>query len=128
MGIEKLKHRTRLLRFVLSPGYLREDLRLHVNLMYRRRLSTESGIKEKEVESLLDWDAVEVKLSRPSTNDGSVSKLELLILTAFARTLEPGQHFLEIGTWDGKTALNVALNLRTQDITKWPAQEYRHNT
>lgn len=62
--------------------------------------------------NLVNWDRLELQLRSPSTNDGQVSKLELLYIVGLAKQrLEPGDNFLEIGTFDGNTALNVAVNL-----------------
>lgn len=44
--------------------------------------------------------------------DGHVTRLELLYIVAIIKSrLNPGNHFLEIGTFDGNTALNICNNL-----------------
>jgi len=111
VNLTLLKRKLKLVKFILFPGSFREDLKLKVNLEYRRYLAAKNGIKEINVENLLDWDSLDLKLSRPSTSDGQTSKLELLILVGFAKSLKDGENFLEIGTYDGNTALNCAINL-----------------
>jgi predicted O-methyltransferase YrrM len=64
-----------------------------------------------DVEDLLDWDGLNIKLSRPTTRDGQTSKLEMLILIGLAVNLKPGQNFLEIGTFDGNNTLNISINI-----------------
>ena len=96
---------------MLFPGKLKNSLKLQINLEYRRLLAAKYGIKEIQVEDLFDWDSLELKVSRPTTSDGHTSKLELLILIGFAKCLRAGDNVLEIGTYDGNTALNCAINL-----------------
>ena len=44
--------------------------------------------------------------------DGHVTRLELLYIIAIIKSrLNSGHHFLEIGTFDGNTALNICHNL-----------------
>jgi len=111
VNVALLKRRVDLARFLLFPRDHKADLRFQINLEFRRVLSKQRGIGEVEVEDLLDWDALELRLSSPTSSDGQTSKLELLILVGFAKSLKPGRNFLEIGTYDGNTALNCAVNL-----------------
>jgi hypothetical protein len=102
----------RLLRFLCFPGSFGAYLKLQINLVYRRFLSKQYQVDLVDVHHLLDWNALDLRLSRPTTNDGQVSPLELLCIVGLAKHhLQSGQNFLEIGTFDGSTALNVALNL-----------------
>jgi precorrin-6B methylase 2 len=105
------KRKVDLAKFILFSKEYRYDLKLRINLEYRRALAARNGVHEIEMEKLLDWDNLDLKLSRPTSADGQTSKLELLILTGFAKSLKPGQNFLEIGTYNGNTAFNCALNL-----------------
>ena len=50
-----------------------------------------------------------VILPEPIANDGNVSLLELLVLARLVRELEPRRVF-EIGTFDGRTTLALAMN------------------
>ena len=49
-------------------------------------------------------------------DEGRVSILELLILSAFVSNLIKGQNFLEIGTFEGITSLNCSLNAKYSTV------------
>lgn len=119
MNLISLKRKMDLAMFLLFPGGQKDDLKLQIDLEYQRALMARNGIREIEVENLFDWNALDLKLSKPTTTDGQTSKLELLILVGFAKCLKAGENFLEIGTYDGNTALNCAINLneRSKVIT-----------
>ena len=53
--------------------------------------------------------ATSVVLPEPIANDGNVSLLELLVLARVVRELRP-QRLFEIGTFDGRTTLALAMN------------------
>jgi len=83
-----------------------------VILSYRRFLAWKNRVLLVDPNDLVDWDQLELNLRSPTTNDGQVSKLELLCIVGLAKQrLKSGDNFLEIGTFDGSTALNIALNL-----------------
>ncbi len=50
-------------------------------------------------------------LLEPLAEGGNVSMLEVMVIAALARNSEPPSAF-EIGTFDGRTALNIAANLK----------------
>ncbi|MDQ3116325.1 MAG: class I SAM-dependent methyltransferase [Verrucomicrobiota bacterium] len=50
-------------------------------------------------------------LLEPLAEGGNVSMLEVMVIAATARNSEPPSAF-EIGTFDGRTALNIAANLK----------------
>ncbi len=50
-------------------------------------------------------------LLEPLAEGGNVSMLEVMVIAATARSSEPPSAF-EIGTFDGRTALNMAANLK----------------
>jgi len=116
MNLTLLKRKIDLAKFLLFPGGQKNDLKLQINLEYQRALMARIGIKEIEVECLFNWNALDLKLSKPTTVDGQTSKLELLILIGFAKCLKNGENFLEIGTYDGNTALNCAINLNEHSM------------
>lgn len=106
------QRRLDLVRFALFPNGQGDRLRAGVNAAYRRDLAARAGVASIHPDALVNWDTLDLHLSRPTSNLGQVSHLELLILCGMARQrLQPGQNFLEIGTFDGSTALNVSLNL-----------------
>jgi len=51
-----------------------------------------------------------VALIEPAAADGNVRLSELGVLAHFAAACEPGTRLFEIGTFDGRTALNLARN------------------
>jgi predicted O-methyltransferase YrrM len=53
--------------------------------------------------------ATSIVLPEPIANDGNVSLLELLVLARLVRERQPRQIF-EIGTFDGRTTLALAMN------------------
>ena len=83
---------------------------------FREELSKNSGIGLVEIKSILDWDNVKLTLRNLPHNEGHVSIIELLILSAFASKLNEKQNFLEIGTFDGTTSYNCALNANNSKI------------
>lgn len=106
------KRKVKLMLFLLFPGALRQHLKLQLNLCYRRYLAARQRIAIVDSETLLDWSKLDIKLNSPTTNAGQTSKLELLIIVGLAaQFIKQGDNFLEIGTFDGNTALNVAINL-----------------
>ncbi len=53
-----------------------------------------------------------VELTETAKSDGNVRLSELAILALAAREAAPGSEIVEIGTFDGRTALNLAINAR----------------
>ena len=55
---------------------------------------------------------ISLKLAELDATEGNVAEIELLVIAALVRQAEPHLCF-EIGTFDGRTTLNMALNLPT---------------
>ena len=53
-----------------------------------------------------------IELTETAKSDGNVRLSELAILALAAREAAPGSEIVEIGTFDGRTALNLAINAR----------------
>jgi predicted O-methyltransferase YrrM len=51
-----------------------------------------------------------IRLIETAKSDGNVRLSELAILALAAREAAPGSEIIEIGTFDGRTALNLAIN------------------
>ena len=51
-----------------------------------------------------------IRLIETAKSDGNVRLSELVILALAAREAAPGSEIMEIGTFDGRTALNLAIN------------------
>jgi hypothetical protein len=56
---------------------------------------------------------IPIQLSEAEPNDGNVSTLELICILTLAKQCDPTSVF-EIGTFDGRTTLNLALNTRPE--------------
>ena len=65
-----LSRKLDLLRFIFFPGSRKEDLKLQINLEYRRALAESNGVKEIEVENLYDWNSIALRLINPTSVDG----------------------------------------------------------
>ena len=97
---------------VFQDAFYQQEVKSGIIKGYRKFISKKSGVKPLEVNSLTDWNTLELKLVNPTSNAGQVSHLELLSIVGLAKQfLRPGQNFLEIGTFDGNTALNIAVNI-----------------
>ena len=83
---------------------------------FREELSKNNGIGLVEIKSILDWNNVKLSLRDLPHDEGHVSIIELIILSAFASKLNQKQNFLEIGTFDGRTSYNCALNANNSKI------------
>jgi len=83
---------------------------------FREQLSKNNGVSIVEINSILDWNNVKLTLSKLPHAEGHVSIIELVILSAFASKLNEGENFLEIGTFDGITSYNCALNAKNSKI------------
>jgi hypothetical protein len=66
----------------------------------------------------VDWqEAIDVRAIRivePQKNSGDVSLGELAVLASAAAALRAGDEIIEIGTFDGRTTLNLAINAPAQ--------------
>lgn len=85
----------------------RRVIRLAREFGYDHRTGPRAKLPEVSVESLLDGSQVVVRA--PLSADGNVSLLELLTLNALVAAKQPRRVF-EIGTFDGRTTLNLAAN------------------
>lgn len=51
-----------------------------------------------------------IRLAQPGKNQGDVNLAELAVLATAAASVDAGSEIVEIGTFDGRTTLNLALN------------------
>jgi predicted O-methyltransferase YrrM len=67
---------------------------------------------------VIDWQALfpalPIRLTEARKNAGDVSVAELAILATAAAATAAGEQIVEIGTFDGRTTLNLALNAPAQ--------------
>ncbi len=78
-----------------------------INLLYNEILLAQSPIVSVAACDYLD--VAEISMRNFFPQDGNVSLEEVVFLAALCRKLQPGS-VLEIGTFDGNTALQLALN------------------
>ncbi len=96
----------------LQDSIFRRDAKIGLLNGWKKVLARTSGIGLLDVNDLVNWNDLELRLCSPTSNAGQVSHLELLSIIGVLKSfLKPGQNFLEIGTFDGNTALNVAVNI-----------------
>ena len=56
------------------------------------------------------WKTSPIQLAETAKSDGNVRLSELAVLALAARATPSGSEIIEIGTFDGRTALNLAIN------------------
>jgi hypothetical protein len=83
---------------------------------FREELSASRGIELVDIQSIIEWDEVNLTLKHLPHDEGHVSILELLVLSAFASKLNDTQNVLEIGTFEGITSLNCSLNAKNSKV------------
>lgn len=106
--------------YLFIVGFLFVKNRL---LIYK--ISTHFGYPEVKipvapVSALIPGDAtkdISIEVLDPVGVDGNVSPLELLLISTFIKTRNPTRIF-EMGTFDGRTTLNMALN-STDNARLW---------
>jgi hypothetical protein len=101
-----------IVKSLLNPKLIKNN-----NLLgFREELSASCGIELVDIKSIIEWDNVNLTLKHLPHDEGHVSILELLILSAFASKLNDTQNFLEIGTFEGITSLNCSLNANNSKV------------
>lgn len=97
---------------ILTNKTFRASAKHALNKAFRADLGSRMGVESIQVSQLVDWSGLDLKLQNATQTEGQTSHLELLCILANVKEhILPGQNFLEIGTYDGNTALNVAINL-----------------
>jgi len=79
---------------------------------YRSYISKKNFIDTISIDKIIDWKKISLTIKKLNLSSGNVSRLEMLIITAFASTLNDGENFLEVGTFNGNTTINCALNMK----------------
>ena len=113
--IQRIIRLSYILKSFLKDSVFRKSVKIKTIDSYREFLSNKMGVIPIDMNSLVDWNNLELKLHSPTSNAGQVSHLELLSIIGLTKSfLKTGQNFLEIGTFDGNTTLNVAQNISEQ--------------
>jgi hypothetical protein len=95
----------------LEPKF-RQLVKHHINLAYRRKLLEGSGVRIIDPMTLSSFDNLELRLSGAEYQLGNTTYLEMIcILGLVAKWIDDGKNFLEIGTFDGNMARNIASNI-----------------
>jgi hypothetical protein len=101
----------RLFLLLLSPHF-RQLAVSSLRDSYHAHLGFRGGVTTVPIGDLIDGDSLRLVLERFGVHHGNMSYMELFCICALVRTyLRPGENFLEIGTFDGNTISNVALNI-----------------
>jgi len=80
----------------------------HLREFYFQGIRKNAPLQEKSLEDLVDF-SEDVVLQNFYSRNGNLSPLELLCISAIAAHRKP-KRLLEIGTFDGNTTLQLALN------------------
>lgn len=101
----------KLARLLKSSGN-RENLSESLRSVYYRSVSEGYGVNTVDIEDIVSLEGLDIRLNSYATKPGNVSHTELLYVCLIVRTfLSAGDNFLEIGTFNGNTILNVSLNV-----------------
>ena len=103
-------------KYILKTLFTPKVLKINNLIGFREELSASHGINLVNIKSIIDWDNVKLTLEHLPHDEGHVSILELLILSAFASKLNVTQNVLEIGTFEGITSLNCSLNANNSKV------------
>ena len=97
---------------VLLDSKFRQLVKQNINLAYQRRLLESSGVRIIDPMSLSSFDDLELKLWHAEYHMGNTSYLEMMCLLGLvSKYIDNGKNFLEIGTFDGNMACNIASNI-----------------
>lgn len=91
-----------------SPNLLANPLKETLKSVYREGTLAKRKIPTCSIDELFDLQQ-EIKLFDFGVREGNVSSFELMIIALVVRATQPKQ-ILEIGTFDGTTTLQMALN------------------
>ena len=97
---------------LLTSGALRRSAVTRVREAYHADQAERRGIATAPIDELVDANSLTVSLEKFKTQHGNVTYTELLYVCMLVKAyLRPGENFLEIGTFDGNTISNIALNI-----------------
>lgn len=90
------------------PGLLKAPLIDSIKSLYRQGTFASSCIEKKTIDQIFDVNK-KIKLQNFGVREGNVSSFELMIIALIIANRDP-KTLLEIGTFDGTTTLQMALN------------------
>ena len=106
------------------PKFLKKSLQDSVSFLYSAGASKKAKIKQKLLSEVTDIE-LPITLQNFSVREGNVSSFELMALALMVANKKP-KTLLEIGTFDGNTTLQMALNspveLLSTQLTSPPAE------
>ncbi len=91
-----------------SPSLLKEPLIESLKSIYRKGKLAQAALEIKALEDLFDVEQ-EIRIEKLSLTDGNVSPYELMAIASIVARRSP-KTLVEIGTFDGMTTLQMALN------------------
>lgn len=101
--------------YLFTVGFLKAKNRdlisaigIHFGYGKKRDLEVKPGIPAVDFKDVIS-NSPEIRIFEPAWKDGNVSLFELMILNQFVKKAAP-QRIFEMGTFDGRTALNFAAN------------------
>tara|TARA_B000000532_G_scaffold243711_1_gene240578 strand:- start:1088 stop:1828 length:741 start_codon:yes stop_codon:yes gene_type:complete len=100
--------------FIFFISRFTYDIKIWKSILayYRSYISKKNFIDTISIDKIIDWKKISLTIKKLNLSSGNVSRLEMLIITAFASTLNDGENFLEVGTFNGNTTINCALNMK----------------
>jgi predicted O-methyltransferase YrrM len=93
---------------ICYPSLLRKSLQNSIRFMYGEGVLRKSGVKQKLLNEIVDIDR-QIKLQNFDVREGNVTYFELMAIAILVANRKP-KNLLEIGTFDGNTTLQMALN------------------
>tara|TARA_B100000795_G_scaffold23022_1_gene15457 strand:+ start:801 stop:1553 length:753 start_codon:yes stop_codon:yes gene_type:complete len=106
----------KIINYLILYGLFDKFLRKSIVLSFRNFLSKKSNIERIEIEKVTNWKNKKIILQNLSLAGGNASRLEILIIASLASSLNENENVLEIGTFDGKTTINCANNIKNSRV------------
>jgi hypothetical protein len=94
-----------------------KTLRIMFRLEYYKQVALKNKINIINIDEIIDFKDLEFNLVNIESKKGHTTRLELLyIIAIIKRKLNNDENFLEIGTFDGNSAMNISKNLKKNSI------------
>ncbi len=91
----------------------RKKLRTMLRLEYYEQIALKNNIEIIDINEIIDFKDIEFNLTNLESKIGHTTRLELLYIIAIIKQkINNHENFLEIGTFDGNTSLNISKNLK----------------
>lgn len=110
------------------PSLLRKSIQDTISFMYKEGVLRKVAIEQKTLNEIVDIDK-QIMLQNFCVREGNVSFFELMAIAVLITNCKP-KNLIEIGTFDGNTTLQMALNttedavIHTIDLPEGEATTY----